>query len=304
MSPPVVEQLCVRDGIAEKRSASPKELPFRLSWADPEHGIWLYHADCLTFMDRVIERHPDGCFDMIFADPPYFLSNGGITCHAGRMVSVDKGAWDKSRGPEENHEFNREWLSRCQHVLKRNGTIWVSGTAHVIHSVGFAMQQLGFKLLNDITWVKPNPPPNLSCRYFTHATETILWAAKNYQSKHRFNYERMRQLANGRQMKSVWQLPEDTVPDIWEVPPPSRDEKAFGKHPTQKPVALIERILEACTIPGDLVLDPFMGSGTTGVACARTGRRFIGVELDASYVNQAEKRLKQATSSLLVAGVR
>ena len=127
-------------------------------------------------------------FDCIFADPPYFLSNGGITCHAGRMVKVDKGDWDKSRGPELNHEFNLEWLSRCQRVLKPHGTIWVSGTHHVI-CIGYALQQLGYKTLNDIAWEKPNPPPNLSCRYFTHSTETILWAAKNEKSKHTFNYQ-------------------------------------------------------------------------------------------------------------------
>ena len=145
-------------------------------------------------------------FDLIFADPPYFLSNGGITCHAGRMVKVDKGAWDKSRGPELNHEFNIEWLKRCQRVLKPNGTIWVTGTQHVIFSVGYAMQQLGFKILNDIAWEKPNPPPNLSCRYFTHSTETVLWAAKTAKARHYFNYPLMRQIAGGKQMKSVWRI--------------------------------------------------------------------------------------------------
>jgi site-specific DNA-methyltransferase (adenine-specific) len=233
-------------------------------------------------MDRIAERYLDGIFDMIFADPPYFLSNGGITCHAGRMVSVKKGEWDKSRGPEANHNFNREWLARCQKLLKPNGTIWVSGTAHVIHSVGFAMQQLGFKLLNDITWVKPNPPPNLSCRCFTHATETIIWAAKSEKSRHYFDYKLMRQIAGGKQMKSVW-----------EFLPPRRAEKAFGKHPTQKPVALLERIILASTKVDDLVLDPFMGSGTTGVACLNTGRQFVGVELEPAYVNLAMRRLEE-----------
>ena len=140
---------------------------------------------------------------MIFADPPYFLSNGGITCHAGRMVKVDKGEWDRVRGAELNHEFNTEWLKRCQRVLKPNGTIWVTGTHHVIFSVGYAMQQLGMKILNDIAWEKPNPPPNLSCRYFTHSTETVLWAAKNEKSKHVFNYKAMKAVT-GKQMKTVW----------------------------------------------------------------------------------------------------
>ena len=138
------------------------------------------------------------------------------------MVSVNKGQWDRSRGPDANHDFNRAWLAACQRVLKPNGTIWVSGTAHIIHSVGFAMQQLGYKLLNDISWVKPNPPPNLSCRYFTHATETIIWAAKGKKSRHTFHYRLMKELAGGKQMKSVWQ-----------IPPPEPWEKRFGKHPTQ-----------------------------------------------------------------------
>jgi len=123
------------------------------------HGIWLYQDDSLDILDAIAAKQPEGCFDMIFADPPYFLSNGGITCHAGRMVKVDKGEWDKSKGAEENHRFNRAWLERCQRVLKPDGTIWVTGTHHVIFSVGYAMQQIGFKILNDIAWEKPNPPP-------------------------------------------------------------------------------------------------------------------------------------------------
>ncbi len=224
--------------------------------------------------------------DLIFADPPYFLSNDGITCHAGRMVSVNKGAWDRSRGPDANHDFNRAWLAACQRVLKQNGTIWVSGTAHIIHSVGFAMQQLGMKLLNDITWVKPNPPPNLSCRYFTHATETLIWAAKNAKSRHTFNYSLMKQHAGGKQMKSVWQ-----------IPAPDRDEKRFGKHPTQKPVALLERILLASSHEGDLVLDPFMGSGTTAVAALRLRRRTFVVETAEDFAWLATRRTLTASFS-------
>ncbi len=226
-------------------------------------------------------KYPDGRFEMIFADPPYFLSNGGITCHAGRMVKVDKGDWDKSRGPELNHEFNMEWLRRCQRVLKPNGSIWVSGTHHVIFSIGYAMQQLSFKILNDIAWEKPNPPPNLSCRYFTHSTETILWAAKNEKSRHTFNYQIMREANRGKQMKTVW-----------EMAAPRNGEKAFGKHPTQKPVALVERCLLASTNEGDLVLDPFLGNGTTAVACASLSRRCVGVELESNYVEIAAKRVE------------
>lgn len=156
-------------------------------------GVLLYHDDCINLMEFLLEKYPNGIFDMIFADPPYFLSDGGITCHAGRMVKVDKGEWDKSQEINKVHEFNLKWLSLCQKLLKPNGTIWVSGTHHVIYSVGFAMQQLGMKILNNITWEKPNPPPNISCRYFTHSTETIIWAGKNNNIKHRFNYEQIRQ---------------------------------------------------------------------------------------------------------------
>ena len=253
------------------------------AFCNEESGVWLYHANCMEFMDMLISRHPEGRFDMIFADPPYFLSNGGITCHAGKMVKVDKGQWDKSNGPEMNHEFNLAWLSRCQNILKPNGSIWVSGTHHVIHSVGYAMHQLGMKILNDITWEKPNPPPNLSCRYFTHSTETIIWAAKNEKSKHCFNYDMMREINNGKQMKSVWTMTA-----------PNNDEKKFGKHPTQKPLQLLERIIMAGTAEGDWVFDPFSGSSTTGVASVKLGRKFVGCELESEFVKLSVKRLEAA----------
>jgi site-specific DNA-methyltransferase (adenine-specific) len=258
---------------------SPNQCVFR----NDEFGVWLYNANCMEFMDTVSSKYPDGRFDMIFADPPYFLSNGGITCHAGKMVKVDKGQWDKSNGPEMDHEFNMAWLSRCQKLLKPNGTIWVSGTHHVIHSVGYAMQQLGMKILNDITWEKPNPPPNLSCRYFTHSTETIIWAAKNEKSKHCFNYDKMREINFGKQMKSVWTMTA-----------PNGDEKGFGKHPTQKPVQLLERIILASTDEGSLVFDPFSGSSTTGVAAVKLRRKFVGCELEAEFLALSSKRLKMA----------
>jgi site-specific DNA-methyltransferase (adenine-specific) len=244
---------------------------------DPRHHIRLYQGDCLELLEKI----PESSVDLVFADPPYFLSNGGITCHAGRMVSVNKGEWDKSRGPDANHQFNRAWLSACQRVLKPNGSIWVSGTAHVIHSVGFAMQQLSFKLLNDISWVKPNPPPNLSCRYFTHSTETIIWAAKNAKSRHTFHYKLMKEINRGKQMKSVWT----------DIRPPEPWEKKFGKHPTQKPVALLERILLASSHKGDLVLDPFSGSGTTLLAAFRLRRHACACELSLDYFNLSIRRL-------------
>ncbi len=254
----------------------------RIAFADESHGIALYEGDCLEFLDQVAQEHPEGCFDVIFADPPYFLSNGGITCHAGKRVKVDKGDWDKSRGPDFNHEFNCEWLRRCQRVLKPHGSVWVTGTQHVIFSVGYAMQRLGFKILNHITWEKPNPPPNLSCRYFTHSTESLIWAARDERSKHLFEYKLMRRINGGKQMKTVWKIPS-----------PNAAEKRFGKHPTQKPVALVERCLLASSRAGDLVLDPFVGAGTTAVAAARLGRRCVGVDLDAHFIEVAARRIQQ-----------
>lgn len=275
-------QPCFDSLVMKGSEYSPNQCLFR----NNEYGIWLYHANCIEFMDFLASTHPEGLFDMIFADPPYFLSNGGITCHAGKMVKVDKGQWDKSNGPEVNHEFNTTWISRCQKLLKPNGTLWVSGTHHVIYSIGYAMQQLGMKLLNDITWEKPNPPPNLSCRYFTHSTETIIWAAKHEKSKYCFNYGAMREMNGGKQMKSVWTLPA-----------PSSGEKNFGKHPTQKPVALLERIILASTREGDLIMDPFSGSSTTGVAAIRLKRKFVGTELSSDFLNLSIQRLEQAINA-------
>ncbi|HET7624466.1 MAG TPA: site-specific DNA-methyltransferase, partial [Verrucomicrobiae bacterium] len=300
--------------------------------------MYLYQNNCLAVLDAIAAKYPEGRFDMIFADPPYFLSNGGITCHAGKMVSVHKGDWDKSQGPELNHEFNRAWLERCRNVLKPNGTIWVSGTHHVIFSVGFAMQQLGFKILNDIAWEKPNPPPNLSCRYFTHSTETILWAAKSEKSKHVFNYAEMRKVT-GKQMKTVWRSgggmnglvderinekntdaqstnpnihssnnpttqDTDALSPIWTMQAPGRAEKEHGKHPTQKPVALVQRCIEASTHKGDWVLDPFLGGGTTAIAALRAGRHFVGIELDAAHVQLAAKRSDREIIEIILRTLR
>jgi len=239
----------------------------------------LLKGNCIEILDQLEEDS----IDMIFADPPYFLSNDGITCHAGRMVSVNKGKWDKSKGIEKNYKFTLQWLKACQRVLRPNGTIWVSGTTHIIYSVGFAMQKLGYKILNDIIWYKRNAPPNLSCRYFTHSTETILWAAKNAKSKHYFNYQLMKKINQGKQMRNVW-----------EIPTTSPKEKEFGKHPTQKPVELLKRIILASTKQGDLVLDPFCGSSTTGVAAVSLNRRYIGIDLEDEYLCLSKKRIEEA----------
>ncbi len=257
-------------------NSAAQNTPDYLYYTSNDGQFSLFQGDCREVLDQL---EPESV-DLIFADPPYFLSNGGVTCNSGKMVSVHKGQWDVSRGAEENHAFNLSWLSACKRVLKPNGSIFVSGTRHVIFSVGFAMQQLNFKLLNDIAWHKVTPPPNLSCRYFTHATETIIWAARDGKSKHIFNYPEMKEENGGKQMQNVWH-----------IMPPRKAEKRFGKHPTQKPIALLDRIIRAASNPGDLVLDPFSGSGTTGVAGARLDRRYIGVELDDEYLQRTVQRL-------------
>lgn len=247
-------------------------------YASPDGHLRLYQADAL----ELLRRMRDESVDMVFADPPYFLSNGGITCVGGRMVRVDKGIWDKSQGIIGDHAFNLLWLDQCRRILKPNGTLWVTGTSHNIHSVGYALQVLDYKILNDIAWYKVNPPPNLACRYFTHATETILWAAKSVKSRHTFHYPLMKEQNGGKQMESLWQ-----------IPPPGKLEKHHGKHPTQKPEALLWRIVAASTNSDEMVLDPFCGSATTGVACARLGRRFIGIDMESEFLILAMKRLAE-----------
>ncbi len=265
--------------ISEKTASYGRKKPFSVFYDAPERAIRLLKGDCI----EILSQARDNSVDMIFADPPYFLSNDGITCHAGKMVSVNKGKWDKSKGVEENHLFNLEWLKACQRVLKADGTIWVSGTTHIIYSVGFAMQELGYKILNDIIWYKRNAPPNLSCRYFTHSTEIVLWAAKSKKSKHYFDYKLMKKFNKGKQMRN-----------LWEIASPQRVEKKYGKHPTQKPVELLERIILASTKKGDLVLDPFCGSSTTGVAALLLNRRYVGIDLEREYLSLSKKRLEEA----------
>ena len=240
----------------------------------------LFIADTFDALDKMIPE----CADMIFADPPYFLSNDGFSCSGGKKVSVNKGNWDKLESLEEKHKFNRGWIRLAKKVLKPNGTLWISGTLHNIYSVGMALEQEGFKILNNITWQKTNPPPNLSCRYFTHSTETILWARKNNKNaRHFFNYELMKEMNGGKQMK-----------DVWTGNLTSAKEKVFGKHPTQKPLYLLEKIILASTQEKNLVLDPFCGSSTTGVACKLLDRNFIGIDNNEEFINLSKERLMHA----------
>ena len=257
-------------------------------WSAP--ACRLLQGDSLALLDQL----PAKSIDLIFADPPYLLSNGGTTCASGKRVSVDKGKWDASAGIGADHEWNGRWLRACQRVLKPSGTIWVSGTHHVIFSIGFAMQSLGFHLLNTITWFKPNASPNLACRFFTHSTEILLWAspARCTPLPHTFNYRDMKSENGGKQMRDVWQFPEvDGEQVVWSMPTPAKSEKRAGRHPTQKPLALLDRIVRAGSSPGDLVLDPFNGSGTTGVAALAAGRRYVGIDTDRAYLDLTRRRI-------------
>lgn len=249
----------------------------------PTTPYQLIKGDCLKLLPLMAE----GSVDVVWTDPPYFLSTAnGTTCKSGKRAKVSKGQWDESKGLQQDHEFHHDWLSQCQRVLKPDGTIWVTATHHTLFSIGFAMQELGFKILNLVTWEKPNPPPNLACRYFTHSTEMLIWAAKNSESKHLFNYADMRAENGGKQMKTVWRF---------KAPP--KDEKSHGSHPTQKPLALIDRCLRASSSPGDVVLDPFCGSGTTGVAAVSLGRRFLGIEKEPAYRQLSQQRVKVAVET-------
>ena len=237
----------------------------------------LFKGDSL----ELLASFPDETIDMVFADPPYFLSSGGITCKSGKMESVDKGEWDRPEEYQDIVDFNERWLGEVKRILKPNGTIWVSGTSHNIYIIGNAMQKLGYRILNDVVWEKPNPPPNLSCRYLTHSTEILLWASRDKDSKHTFNYEWAKRENKDKQMKNVWRI---------KAPQPK--EKRFGKHPTQKPEQLLERIINISTEKGALILDPFVGSGTTMVCGIRYGRSVIGIDNDEGFLANAIKRVE------------
>ncbi|HHX70775.1 MAG TPA: site-specific DNA-methyltransferase [Gallicola sp.] len=244
-----------------------------------EDKFILLHGDSF----KLLKKLPDKSIDVIFADPPYFLSNGGITVASGKMVTVDKADWDKGVETKDKLKYNRTWIKECRRVLKDNGTIWISGTFHNIYYVGVSLEMEGFSIINNITWRKTNPPPNISTRAFTHSTETILWARKQLtpkkKGKHLFNYQHMKEINEGKQMK-----------DVWEFSLTPKREKLEGKHPTQKPLSLLERIILASTDEGDVVLDPFNGSGTTGIACKMLNRRYVGIEREIEYLKLTEKR--------------
>lgn len=251
-----------------------------------ESDILLCRGDNVDIMQGI----DDSSIDLVFADPPYFLSNGGISCSGGKIVSVNKAHWDESAGVTQDEEYHRRWIQECHRVLKPDGSIWISGTYHSIYTCGYLLVRSGYEIINDIAWYKPNAAPNMSCRCFTASHETLLWARKKGKGRHHFAYSEMKEgfypedalKKEGKQMRSVWSIPVT-----------GQGEKVHGRHPTQKPVALLTRIIRASTEPGDVVLDPFNGSGTTGVAVKRLGgRKYIGIDVSEEYLSITKKRLE------------
>ncbi len=239
-----------------------------------DKNFYLLNGDSTELLPKFNHK-----FDMVFADPPYFLSNDGLSIQSGQIVSVNKGKWDKSEGFEFVNDFNRKWLQLARDKMKDDATIWISGTMHNIFSIGQLLNELDFKILNVITWQKTNPPPNFSCRYFTHSTEQIIWARKNKKTPHYYNYELMKELNDNKQMKDVWTLPAIAP---WE--------KSCTKHPTQKPLSVLTRLILASTKKGAWILDPFTGSSTTGIAANLLERRFLGIDLEEQYLEISKHR--------------
>jgi len=256
-----------------------------------KQSFTLHCGNSLTLLAKMKEES----VDMIFADPPYFLSSGTFTCQNGRMVSVKKGDWDLSNGHDKNFKFHLEWIKACKRVLKPNGTIWISGTYHSIYQCGYALQMAGFHILNDIAWFKPNASPNLSCRFFTASHETLVWARKDKKGKHLFNYNLMK---NGNWPEDQLKKQNLQMRSVWAINTPKGIEKGFGKHPTQKSFDLLRRVVLASTKKGDLILDPFTGSSTTGLAAYLYGRKFIGIDTEKKYLNLSIKRFEELDKNI------
>jgi site-specific DNA-methyltransferase (adenine-specific) len=234
-----------------------------------QKNIRLYLGDSL----KILPAMPANTFDMIFADPPYHLSNDGFSIHANKKISVNKGEWDKSQGFKKDYEFHESWIKACQRVLKPNGTIWITGTHHSIYKCGFALQRLGFHIINEISWHKPRAKGNLSGRSFKADHETVLWAKKSKSAKHTYHNQKLG--------------------TVWSIAAASKEEKKLKRHPTQKPLALLKQIILSSTNKGDLILDPFTGSSTTGVAALSLGRKFIGIDREKQYLDLSIMRIEK-----------
>lgn len=259
-----------------------------------EKNVRLYKGDVI----ETLNTFPDECIDLIFADPPYNLSNNGFTCHAGKRVSVNKAEWDKSSGMEEDFDFHYNWLKACKRVLKPNGSLWVSGTYHSIYTCGHIFQEQNWHIINDICWYKSNAVPNLSCRMFTASHETLLWAKKDKKAKHTFNYNEVK---NGYFPNDFLKKPNKQMRSVWSIGTPKNNEKKYGVFPTQKPEALLERIILASSNEEDLILDPFCGSGTTGVVAIKSNRKFIGIDSEKEYIDKfAIPRIKDECNNKII----
>lgn len=233
----------------------------------------LYNEDCI----EVLKKLKPNSVDLIFADPPYFLSNGGKSIHSGKVVSVNKGEWDKKENYEDTILFTKNWINGCFKVLKFGGSIWVSGTVHNIFEVKNALDEAGFKIINIVVWHKSDPPPLIYKNKLRFSYELIIWASKGF--KHTFNYEDMFKINNGE------------LEDVWTIPAVQMNEKKFGYHPTQKPEELLERIIKSSSNEGDTILDPFMGSGTTCYVAKKLNRKYIGIEKDKKFFNISKRRI-------------
>ncbi|MDR2105079.1 MAG: site-specific DNA-methyltransferase [Deferribacteraceae bacterium] len=278
-----------------------EELISNLSMLKPTKEPYYYSDNLILYNDNCLEvlaNIPENSIDMIFADPPYLLSNNGFTCQNGRRVAVNKGKWDQSNGFEEDLAFHNVWITECRRILKPEGTIWISGTYHNIYQCGYLLQKNNFHILNDVAWFKPNAAPNLSCRFFTASHETLLWARKEKKAKHTFNYESMK---NGCFPEDKIKKENAQMRSVWHIPTAGKDEKEFGRHPTQKPLSLLNRIILASTKAEDIILDPFSGGGTTGAACLSVGGRYcIGIEIDREYCKLSVEKFRNMQGRSLV----
>ncbi len=237
-------------------------------------NIQLKKGDCL----KILRKMPDKSANMIFADPPYNLSGkNNITCKNGKKVKCDKGDWDNFDSVDDIDKFNKDWINECKRVLTDNGTIWISGTLHNHPSVGFILKRSGFWIINDIIWFKPNAPPQLQPNRLAPSTELIWLASKN--KKYSFNYEKGKEYNDGKQLRNLWTI---------------TAKRHKTPHPTEKPEDLLERIIQLGSKKGDTILDPFMGSGTTGVIAKKLGRNFVGIEANEKYFKIAKKRINKA----------
>ena len=256
-------------------------------------------GDCVAQLQRL----PPASVHAIFADPPYNLQlKGSLHRPDHSLVDAVDDAWDQFSDFAAYDAFTRAWLGECRRVLRRDGTIWVMGAYHNVFRLGTALQDLGFWVLNDVIWRKANPMPNFRGRRFTNAHETLIWAARGPESKHKFNYQQMKALNDDVQMRSDWFIPLCTGHERL------RDDAGAKLHPTQKPEALLHRVILACTAPGEIILDPFLGSGTTAAVARRLGRHFIGIEREPAYAAAAQARVAAITplgeSAALVAATK